>query len=75
MPESFICDELAVVGNRDRRARESALLNAGAQNVKGAMKLFVLVVKGRRQNVVDTLVQKMSSYCFCFRFITHSIQR
>jgi hypothetical protein len=25
--------------------------------------------------VVDTLVQKMSSYCFCFRFITHSVQR
>jgi hypothetical protein len=28
-----------------------------------------------KTQVIDTLVQKMSSSCFCFWFITHSIQR
>lgn len=75
MPKAFMRDQPAVVSNSNRRAGKCLLRDAGTQHVKSGVKLFVLPVKGRRQNVVGTLVQKMSSCCFCFRFITHSVQR
>jgi hypothetical protein len=77
MPEPFMCDELAVMSYPHGCAGECALGDAGPQNVKGVLKLLVLVTGGVGQGlqvrVIGTLVQKFSSYCFCFRFITHSV--
>ena len=67
------------MNHADGGAGECPLLNAGAQDAKGALKLFVLAAEGVGQvlktRVIGTLVQKMSSCCFCFRFITHSVHR
>lgn len=68
-------DQIPLVSNRNGRARKGPLSDSGAQDIKSTVKLFVLPFVRRGQNVVGTLVQKMSSYCFCFRFITHSVQR
>jgi hypothetical protein len=37
--------------------------------------LFVLMAERAGQHAVGTLVQKIPSCCFCFRFITHSVHR
>ena len=63
------------MGDGDGGTGESALANAGAKDVKSALELFVLMVKGKGQRAVGTLVQKILSCCFCFRFITHSVHR
>lgn len=79
MPEALVRNELPLMNNADGSAGECPLLHAGAQDIKGALKLFVLAAEGLGQilktRVIGTLVQKMSSRCFCFRFITHSVQR
>jgi hypothetical protein len=51
------------------------LADAGAQNVKGTLELFILTLERLGQHAVGTLVQKIPSCCFCFRFITHSVHR
>ena len=68
-------DELAMVGDGDSRAGECVLVDAGTQDVKGALKLVVLMSERLGQRAVGTLVQKIPSCCFCFRFITHSVHR
>ena len=68
-------DELSLMRDGDGCSGESALGDAGAQDVKGTLKLLVLKVKRVGQHAVGTLVQKISSCCFCFRFITHSVHR
>ena len=72
-------DQPSLVRDRDSCAGECPLLNAGAQDVKGVAELFVLAAEGLGQvlktRVIGTLVQKMASCCFCFRFITHSVHR
>jgi len=68
-------DELVLVSDGDSRTREGALLDAGTQDVKGALKLVVLMDERWGQRAVGTLVQKIPSCCFCFRFITHSVYR
>ena len=79
MPETFVGDELALMSNRNRGARKRALCNARAQDIKGAVELCVLAAEGLGQalkaGVIGTLVQKISSCCFCFRFITHSVHK
>jgi len=75
MPETSICDQFSLMSDRYCRAGKGPLPDSGPHDIKGAVKLFVLPFKRIGQNVVDTLVQRMSSYCFCFRFITHSVQR
>ncbi len=68
-------NKLSMLGNRNGSARECALRNAGTQDVKGVAELLILPTQGEGQEAVGTLVQKMSSRCFCFRFITHSVHR
>jgi len=75
MPETFERDELSAMNDSDGRAGEGALRDAGAQDAKGMAELFVLPAESVGQDVIGTLVQKMSSCCFCFRFITHSVHR
>ena len=41
-------DELALVSNRNRGAGECTPLNAGAQDIKRTLKLFVLGAEGIR---------------------------
>ena len=48
MPETFMRDELALVGNRNRGAGERTPLNAGAQDIKRTLKLCVLAAEGVR---------------------------
>jgi hypothetical protein len=63
MPETFMSDELAVVSYPHSCAGKCALGNAGAQNIKGALKLFVLIAGGIGQMLqirgIGTLVQKI----------------
>ncbi|HLK08889.1 MAG TPA: exo-beta-N-acetylmuramidase NamZ domain-containing protein, partial [Candidatus Angelobacter sp.] len=77
MPETFVGDELAMVSDRNRCAGKCTPGDAGAQDSKGTMELCVLAAEGLGQmlkaRVIGTLVQKISSCCFCFRFITHSV--
>ena len=75
MPEALVRDQLSLVGNGDGRAGKSPLVNAGAQDVKGTLELAVLLAERMGQRAVGTLVQKILSCCFCFRFITHSVHR
>ena len=75
MPETFEGDELSLMNHPDGCTGKSALRDAGAQDVKSMMELFVLPAESVGQEVIGTLVQKMSSCCFCFRFITHSVHR
>ena len=63
------------MGDGYRRAGEGALVDAGTQDVKGVLKLFILMMERLGQRAVGTLVQKIPSCCFCFRFITHSVYR
>jgi hypothetical protein len=49
--------------------------DAITQDAEGTLKLLVLVVERLGQHAVSTLVQKIPSCCFCFRFITHSVHR
>ena len=49
--------------------------DAAAKNGKGTLKLFILMMERLGQRAVGTLVQKIPSCCFCFRFITHSVYR
>ena len=63
------------VSDGDGCSGESALIDAGAKDVKGTLELLVLLVERLGQRVVGTLVQKIPSCCFCFRFITHSVHR
>ena len=74
-PEAFVGDQLSLMGDGDGCAGKSALVDAGAQDVKGTLELFVLMVERLGQRAVGTLVQKILSCCFCFRFITHSVYR
>jgi hypothetical protein len=75
MPEAFVGDQLSLMSNGDGCSRESTLVNAGAQDGKGTLKLVVLPAERMGQRAVGTLVQKILSCCFCFRFITHSVHR
>ena len=75
MPEAFVRDQLSLMGDGDGCARKSALVDAGAKEVKGTLELFVLMAERLGQRAVGTLVQKILSCCFCFRFITHSVHR
>jgi len=56
-------NELAVVSYAHGRARECALGDSGTQNVKSALKLFVLIAGGIGQMLqirgIGTLVQKI----------------
>jgi hypothetical protein len=56
-------------------AGESALVDAGAKDVKSMLESFILTLERMGQHAVGTLVQKILSCCFCFRFITHSVHR
>jgi hypothetical protein len=47
MPETLMRDQLPMVGNCNCRARKGPLSDSGAQDIKGAVKLFVLPVTGR----------------------------
>src|SRR5579864_1607746 len=75
MPESLVRDQLSLMSDGDGYARESALVDAGSQDAKGTLELFVLMRERLGQHAVGTLVQKIPSCCFCFRFITHSVHR
>ena len=75
MPEPLVRDKLSLMGDGDGRTGKSTLVDAQAKNVKRTLELFVLMVKGGGQHAVGTLVQKILSCCFCFRFITHSVHR
>ena len=75
MPEAFMCDQLFLMSYSDGRAGKGALVDAGTQDGKGTLKLFVLMLERLGQRAVGTLVQKIPSRCFCFRFITHSVHR
>jgi hypothetical protein len=63
MPETFMSDELAAVSYPHSCAGKCALGHAGAQNIKGALKLFVLIAGGVGQRLqirgIGTLVQKI----------------
>ncbi|MCU1333825.1 MAG: hypothetical protein JWM08_2817 [Candidatus Angelobacter sp.] len=63
------------MGDGNGRAGECALVDAAAKNGKGTLKLFILMMERLGQRAVGTLVQKIPSCCFCFRFITHSVYR
>jgi hypothetical protein len=45
MPEALVRDQLSLMGDGDGCAGESALVNAGAQNVKGTLELFILMLE------------------------------
>src|SRR6185437_5012418 len=75
MPEAFVCDQLSLMDDGDGCAGEGALVDGGAQDVKGRLKLLVLMPERLGQHAVGTLVQKILSCCICFRFITHSAYR
>jgi len=75
MPEAFVRDEFALMSDGDSGTGEGALLDPGAEDAKGALKLVVLMDERWVQRAVGTLVQKIPSCCFCFRFITHSVYR
>ena len=75
MPDAFVGDQLSLMGDGDSCAGESALVDAGAKDAKGTLELLVLTLKRLGQHAVGTLVQKILSCCFCFRFITHSVHR
>ena len=75
MPEALVRNELALMSNGYSCSGEGALLDAGTQDVKGTLKLVVLLAERMGQRAVGTLVQKIPSCCFCFRFITHSVHR
>ena len=68
-------DQLSLMSDGDGCAGKGALVDAGAQNVKRTLKLFILMLERLGQQAVGTLVQKIPSCCFCFRFITHSAYR
>ena len=63
MPETFVRDELAAVSYPHGCTGKCALGNAEAQNIKGALKLFVLIAGGVGQRLqirgIGTLVQKI----------------
>ena len=42
-PEAFVRDKFALVGDGNSRTGEGALVDAGTQDVKGALELFVLL--------------------------------
>lgn len=75
MPEAFMSDKLALMGDGDGCSGKGALGDAGTQHVKGTLELGVLLAERMGQRAVGTLVQKIPSCCFCFRFITHSVHR
>ena len=75
MPESFVCDQLPLMDDGDGCAGEGALVDGGAQDVKGTLELLVLMPERLGQHAVGTLVQKILSCCFYFRVITHSVHR
>ena len=75
MPEALVGDELSLMNDGDSCSGESALVDAGKQDAKGTLELFVLMLERMGQRTVGTLVQKIPSCCFCFRFITHSVYR
>ena len=68
-------DKLSLMGDGHGCAGKSALVDAGAKDVKRTLELFVLMLERMGQRAVGTLVQKILSCCFCFRFITHSVHR
>ena len=43
MPETLVRDKFALVGDGNSRTGEGALVDAGTQDVKGALELFVLL--------------------------------
>ena len=45
MPEALVRDELSLMGDGDGCSGESALVDAGAKNVKGTLELFVLMLE------------------------------
>jgi hypothetical protein len=79
-PQTFQGNEFSLMSNGNGSAGECSLIDAGAQDIKGTVELLLLATEGvgqrlRTRRVIGTLVQKMSSCCFCFRFITHSVHR
>jgi len=68
-------DELSLMSDGDDGSGKGMLIDSRAKDAKGTLKLLVLMLERLGQRTVGTLVQKISSCCFCFRFITHSVHR
>ena len=67
MPEACCKrDQLALMSDGHGCTWKSALVDAGAKDVKRTPELFVLMLERMGQRAVGILVQEILSCCFCF---------
>ena len=61
-----MCDQLSLVGDGDGCARKSALVDAGAKEVKGTLELFVLPLSAWDSVLLVLWCRKSSRVAFVF---------